>query len=198
MQVQSQQAGQVAVAWTSSTTFSQPVTTSLSAIKVGDCVVATAPTGSSTSFTATTMSVSTPVNGQCGGAGGGPGARPGGGQRPSGAPSGVPGRTGAFATGTVSSVSGSTLVIAARQPGSTGSTTNRTVTVGSATQITTQQPTTSQSVKVGLCVTAQGSADSTGTVAATSVRISNPVNGQCAAGGFGGFGAGNGAGTTGG
>jgi hypothetical protein len=110
----------------------------------------------------------------------------------------VPGRTGAFATGTVSSVSGSTLVIAARQPGSTGSATNRTVTVGSATQITTQQPTTSQSLKVGLCVTAQGSADSTGTVAATSVRISNPVNGQCAAGGFGGFGAGNGAGTTGG
>ncbi|MDT4937586.1 MAG: hypothetical protein QOG80_1257, partial [Pseudonocardiales bacterium] len=115
MQVQSQQAGQVGVSWTASTTFSHPVTTTLSAIKAGDCVVATAPTGSSsTSFTATALSVTTPVNGQCGGGAGGPGGQRPTGQRPSGAPSGGFGqRTGAFATGTVSSVSGSTLVIAA-------------------------------------------------------------------------------------
>jgi hypothetical protein len=41
-------------------------------------------------------------------------------------------------------------------------------------------------VTVGKCVTAQGTADSTGTVTATSVRISDPVNGQCSLGGFGG------------
>jgi hypothetical protein len=81
-------------------------------------------------------------------------------------------------------------VIAARQPGgATGSTTNRTVTVGAQTKITTPQSTTAQSVKVGLCVNAQGTADSTGTVTATSVRITNPVNGQCAVG-FGGGGNG--------
>jgi hypothetical protein len=191
MQVQSQQAGQVAVAWTSSTTFSHPVATALSTVKAGDCVVATAPSGSSsTSFTATALTVSAPVNGQCGGPGNG--QRPTG-QRPSGFPSGAPGASGAlaggaFATGTVSSVSGSTLVIAAGQPGAS-STTNRTVTVDSKTNISTQRSTTSNSLKVGLCVTAQGSSDSTGTVTASSVRITDPVNGQCTAGfGAGGFG----------
>jgi hypothetical protein len=38
---------------------------------------------------------------------------------------------------------------------------------------------------VGKCVTAQGKADSSGTVAATTVRITDPVNGQCTTG-FGG------------
>ncbi|MDT4911788.1 MAG: hypothetical protein QOC66_916 [Pseudonocardiales bacterium] len=196
MQVQSQQAGQVAVSWTSSTTFTHPVTTTLAAVKAGDCVVATAPSGSSgTSFTATALTVSAPVNGQCGGGPGGGAGGPGNGQRPSGQrpsgfPSGGAGRGaagGAFATGTVSSVSGSTVVIAARQPGSNGSTTNRNVTLNSQTKISTQQSTTSQSVKVGLCVSAQGTADSTGTVTASSVRITDPVNGQCTVG----FGGGN-------
>jgi hypothetical protein len=184
MQVQSQQTGQVAVSWTSSTTFSHSVTTAFSAVKAGDCVVATAPSGSAgTSFTATALTVSTPVNGQCGG-----GQRPAG-QRPSGLPSGAPGQRagGAFATGTVTSMSGSIVVIAARQPGPNGSTTNRSITVGPQTKITTPQSTTSQSVKVGLCVSAQGSADSSGTVTASSVRISDPVNGQCTTG----FGGGN-------
>jgi hypothetical protein len=152
-------------------------------------VVATAPVGSSTStsFTATSLSVSTPTNGQCGASGGGVGGQRPTGQRPSAAPTGGFGqRTGSFATGTVSSVSGSTLVIAAQQPGSNGTTTNRTVTTDSQTKITTQQTTNSQSLKVGLCVTAQGSTDSSGTVAASSVRISDPVNGQCSVGGFGG------------
>jgi hypothetical protein len=193
MQVQNPQAGQVAVTWTSTTTFSHPVATTLSAVKAGDCVIATAPSGTtSTSFTATAVSVSMPVNGQCGGGpagtgGPGNGQRPTG-QRPTGFPSGPPGRPaggGAFATGTISSVSGSSLVIAARQPGTTAST-NRDITAGAQTKITTQKSTTSKSLKVGLCVSAQGSADSTGTVTASSVRISNPVNGQCSLG----FGAG--------
>jgi hypothetical protein len=196
MQVQSPQAGQVAVGWTSSTTFTHPVTTTLSAVKAGDCVVATAPSGSTgTSFTATALTVSSPVNGQCGGPGGAGGPGGGGlgngqrptGQRPSGFPSGGPGGAGGgFATGTVSSVSGSSVVIAARQLGSAGSTTNRNVTVNSTTKISTQKSTTSGSLKVGLCVNAQGKADSTGKVTATSVRITNPVNGQCTVG----FGAG--------
>jgi hypothetical protein len=199
MQVQSQQAGQVAVSWTPSTTFVHPVTAKLSTVKAGDCVIATASSPSSaSSFTATALSVSKPVNGQCGGGAGGAG-RAGGvgtgqrpGPRPSGLPSGAPGRpgAGAFATGTVSSVSGSTIAIAAQQPGSNGSTTNRTVTVGSKTKISSQKSTTAKSLKVGLCVSAQGNADSTGTVTATSVRISNPVNGQCAVG-FGGVNSGD-------
>src|SRR5882757_10070334 len=74
MQVQSQQNGQVAVSWTSSTKFSHMVSTTLSAIKAGDCVLATAPTGTSasaSSFTAQTLLVSAPVNGACSGGFGG-------------------------------------------------------------------------------------------------------------------------------
>jgi hypothetical protein len=201
MQVQNQQTGQVAVAWSASTKFSHQVTTTLTAVKAGDCVTAIAPSGTdaaATSFTATTLTVSTAVDGTCGaGAGrvGGGGQRPSGfpsGQRPSGFPSGgASGRPnfGAIAGGKVTSVSGSTLVIAARQFGQNSSnstaTTNKSVTVGATTKITTEASTTSTSVQVGKCVTAQGKADSSGTVAATTVRITDPTNGQCATG-FGG------------
>ena len=200
MQVQNQQTGQVAVAWSASTKFSHQVTTTLAAVKAGDCVTAIAPSGTdaaATSFTATTMTVSAAVDGACGagafgGRGGGSGQRPSGlpsGQRPSGFPSGgASGRPnfGAVAGGKVTSVSGSTLVIAARDFGpnssSSTATTNKSVTVGASTKITTEASTTSTSVKVGKCVTAQGKADSSGTVAATTVRITDPTNGQCAVG----------------
>lgn len=198
MQVQSQQNGQVAVTWTAATKFSHTVATTLAAVKAGGCVIATAPSGTSasaSSFTARTLVVSAPINGSCG-ARGFDGQRPAG-RRPSGFPSNFPSgrssgaagrnRFGAFANGKVTSVSGSTLVIAAhqRQSGSTkNATTTKKVTVGSNTKITTDAATTSRSVAVGKCVTAQGKADSTGTVTATSVQITDPTNGQC--GGFGG------------
>jgi hypothetical protein len=211
MQVQSQQNGQVAVTWTASTKFSHTVTTTLAAVKAGDCVIASAQTGTSSasSFTASTLIVSSPTNGSCGARGFGGGQRPPGQRpsnfpsgrpsrfpsgRPSGFPSGAAGRNRvrAFADGKVSSVSGSTLVVAAqqRQPGSTkNATTTKKITIGSSTKITTNAATTSRSVAVGKCATAQGKADSTGTVTATSVQITDPVNGQCS-GGFGGFGRG--------
>jgi hypothetical protein len=211
LQVQNAQVGQVAVTWTAATKFTQQVTLGLGSIKAGDCVTAAATAGSPTaaSFTATTVTVSQAVNGRCfGGFGGGvpsPGssfrARP----RPSGTrsfarPSGAA-RAGTFATGSVVSVSGSTIVVASRSfgtgagasPGaSAGTTTNKTVTLTSATKITTVRSATDAAATVGRCVTAQGKADSTGTVAATSIAVTDPVNGQCTSGfgGFGGFGAG--------
>ena len=181
MQVQNPQTGQVAVTWTSSTKFTHQIATTLAAIKTGECVAAVAPSGTlfdATSFTATSLMVSPggcPVGG-----GPGPSGRPKGfpsGARPSGLPSGQP-RLGAVASGKVVSVAGNTVTIAARQFGGTG-TTNKTVTVGSSTKITTEAATTAASVKVGKCVTAEGKADSTGAVTATQVRIIDPVNGQC-------------------
>jgi hypothetical protein len=208
MQVQSQQNGQVAVAWTTSTKFSHTVTTTLAAIKAGDCVIAGAASGTSssaTAFTAKTLVLSSPVNGSCGARGFGGGQRPNG-QRPSGFPSNRPsgfpsnrpsGAAGgnraaaAFADGKVSSVSGATLVVAAQQRQSGASkTTTKKITVGSSTKITTDAATTSHSVVVGKCVTAQGKADSSGTVSATSVQITDPTNGQCGGGFGGGFGRG--------
>jgi hypothetical protein len=212
MQVQNQQTGQVAVSWSASTKFRHQVAVTIADVKAGDCVAAVAPSGtdsSATSFTATTLTISPAVNGSCTGGAAGPGGSggPGGGRftgappsgfpsgkLPSGLPSGVQGRPiSAVAAGKVTSVSGSTLVVAARQFGSgSTSTTNKTVTVDAKTKITTEAATTSKSVKVGKCVTAQGKADSAGTVAATSVRITDPTNGQCALffGGSGGNGNG--------
>jgi hypothetical protein len=91
----------------------------------------------------------------------------------------------------VVSVSGSTVVVAAREftSGSTSPTTaNRTVTLDSSTTITSEKSATASAVKVGRCATAQGEADSSGTVTATHLAITDPVDGQC--GGFGGFGGG--------
>jgi hypothetical protein len=172
-------------------------------VRAGDCVLATSASGSpsASSFNATQVTISPPVNGQCGGTGraGGqaPGSAPTGAPRsvPSGAPrfpsrtgsfpSGSAGgfpRTGAFATGKVTSVSGNAIVVAARQFGTGASTTSRTVTVGTLTKITTQQSTSAAALKVGLCVNAVGKPDSAGTVTATSVHITSPVNGQCTLG----------------
>jgi hypothetical protein len=194
MQVQNEQTGQVAVTWTSSTKFTHQVSATIAAVTVGDCVTAIAPSGTSvpaTSFNATSLVVRKPVNGSCTG-----GVEEGGGQQPSGSPSrlmpggptpsGAPSgkSSGIVVTGTVRSVSGTTLVIAARTPGS-NTTANKTVTVGSRTKITADAETTERSLKLGKCVTAEGKTDSSGAVTATSVRISDPVNRQC--GGFGRF-----------
>jgi hypothetical protein len=209
MQVQNAQSGQVAVAWTATTDFTHTVTTSLAAVRAGQCVTAVAPSGTSqsaSSFTATTLMVSKPVDGSCAGRAGGAGGQrpsglptgtnlppgfPTGGTLPSGFPTGAGGGDfGAFVSGKVTSVTGSTVVVAARTFGSSSTaTTNKTITAGAKTVVTTEASTTAASVKVGLCVTAQGKADSTGTVAARSVRISKPANGQCL--GFGGPGQGN-------
>lgn len=102
MQVQNQQTGQVAVTWTESTTFTQRVNTTASAINVGDCITAidaastASTTGSSATpanaSTPTTVSISPAVNGECNtGLGGGNfGGGSNGGQRPSGLPSNFP------------------------------------------------------------------------------------------------------------
>jgi hypothetical protein len=212
LQVQNAQVGQVAVTWTAATKFTQQVTLSLGSIKAGDCVTAAATAGSPTaaSFTATAVTVSQAVNGRCfGGFGGGAVPSPGSSFKPRPRPSGTrsfarpsgAARTGAFATGSVVSVSGSTIVVASRSfgpgagasPGaSAGTTTNKTVTLTSVTKITTVRSATGAAATVGRCVTVQGKTDSTGTVAATSIAVTDPVNGKCTSGfgGFGGFGAG--------
>ncbi len=106
-QVQSQQSGQVAVTWTSATSFTKQVSVKLSDVKVGDCVVATpaassstsstTPTAPATAITATSVRITAPVNGTCSPAGrfgtgtvrggNGPGGNLGG-QPPSGAEGG--------------------------------------------------------------------------------------------------------------
>jgi hypothetical protein len=208
MQVQNEQTGQVAVTWTRKTTFSHTVTEKASAIKAGSCVTAIGVSGTArtaTTFTAATVLVTPARNGSCtggfrNGAGGtgAPGGVRSGGPRsgfpsgrsfPSGVPSGAPrsgvrtGQFGAIASGKVTAVTGSTLTIAATDFGSSRTTT-KTVKLAANTKTSTQAATTSKSLAVGECVTAQGKADTTGAVAATRVEISEPTNGQCNTGFF--------------
>ncbi len=205
VQVQNQQSGQVAVTYSAKTAFSRTVATTIAKIKKGDCVTAMAPSGTSssaTSFTAARISVTSPVNGSCTGGFGGPrptGTGPSGtpptggpfpsGAAPSGAPTGVrvPGGApnfGAVASGTVRSVSGSKIVVAARQFNST-STKPMTVRAGRTTKVTTTAAATAKSLRVGRCVTAQGSTNSSGAVKATRIQVDPATNGQCTFG-FGG------------
>ena len=198
MQVQNPQSGQVAVTWTSGTTFSHEVQVGAARIVVGSCVVATATSssGSSGSFTATRVVLSSATGGSCGGGGFPGGNRPAGapgGQRPSGFPTDLPSgarrsgfpaanRNAAFAGGKVTARSGDTITVAMTAFGSSGSTTKRSVLLAATTKVYEQANTTAKSLAVGRCVTAQGKTDSSGTVTATRVQISQPTGGSCTTG----------------
>ena len=144
------------------------------------------------------------------------GAARGGGQfqRPPNAPSSPngpsgPGAGGAFgdrnvgvAVGSVTSVSGNQLTVKARpmvrptaNNGSTSNTkpksktVNVTVSLADSTAIMQTVAASEGDLAVGACVNAAGTADSVGTVTATTVTISQPQNGSCPGFGFrGGFG----------
>jgi len=142
LQVQNPQSGQVAVTYTGTTTFTEAVKATPTAVKVGSCVTVRAAGTQSTTptngqpVTALSVQLSVPVKGQCGirgggfgggaggfgGFGGGFGRTGGGGARPSGAPTGAPGfgrgAGGGFGgarpvSGQVTAVNGSTITVAA-------------------------------------------------------------------------------------
>jgi hypothetical protein len=137
-------------------------------------------------------------NGQAGGSGG----FSGGSQPPQGAGSRQIFRGFGGAFGEVTSVGANSLVVKASTPqfsqtGGTPTTTTRnvTVTVTKTTTYTTTGKGAASDVKVGQCMRAQGSSDSTGAVTAKTVQISAATNGACSttfargagAGGPGGF-----------
>lgn len=144
------------------------------------------------------------------GGGGFGGGGYGGGTRPSGMPSGMPSgsrpsgaagyqRQGGFgANGKVTAVSASGFTVQsvryARRATASGSaspapssspspsTSTVSVTVTSATTYSTTVKATASAATVGRCVTAIGKADDTGTVAATSIAVSQKTNGSCSTG----------------
>jgi hypothetical protein len=170
-----------------------------------------------TALTAATVLISLPVAGVCnagfgGGFSGVTGTRPGGqvgangggaggggaangGAVPSGAP-GVGGTgtgrgnfagIGERASGKVTSVSGSTIVVQQTNR-TTKATSEVTVTVDSSTAYTETAAARSTALKIGLCAVAVGSADSTGAVAAKSIALSPASATGCTSGfGAGGF-----------
>jgi hypothetical protein len=200
---------QVAVSWTGSTTFTTQVGADASAVTVGSCVMVTSDqSGDATSTTkiaAASVRVTKKTDDSCT-TGGQSGGRPANGEAPdgtrptdmptdmpSGAPSGAPGgQRGGFAVGEVTAVSGSGFTVASTMPGADDSSTTKiAVTTSDATTYTTTKTGSAGDVKVGVCLTSRGKADDTGAITATTIAVSQPVDGEC---GFGGFGAGRGAG----
>jgi len=187
--------GQVAVSWTDATTFTKEVSAQLADIKVGDCVaVGSDDTSSgstpSSAVTATTVRVIAKTNGSCAPAMRGPGGPDGTGPQTYGGPPPGSGGSGARpqmrmggAVGEVTAVSATGFTVDSVMPGSDSSgTTSVTVTVGADTTYTANAKGAGSDVKVGVCVAADGTTDDTGAVAAKTIAISQPQDGQC--GGF--------------
>ena len=226
-QVQSQQDGQVAVSWTSTTKFTQEVAARAADVEVGDCVLVTpsrtaasSPDDSGatddTQVTAGSVRI-TATGGTCTpqlrGPGGGSGGPSLNGSPPSGAPSGEPpgappGSTGRVrgsfgALGKVTAVSGSGFTVRWVRPAAGGSSSTRssavTVTTSSSTTYTRTAAASAADVKVGGCLDAQGTTDSTGAVTAATIALSKPVGGECGGGfvrsGTGGPGSDSGSGS---
>lgn len=209
-------ASQTAVSWTAKTRFTQQRSTVPTNLKVGDCVIAlpaapasaggstSAPTTPGANRTPTSVAAATVEIFPAASTGCGFGARPGGnGTRRSGSagtatsqPSGIPtprpsftgdprngGRFGA--TGTVTALAASSFTVrSTRSPAGAGQ--DVTVTWSSTTHFTALKSASSAAVKVGVCLSATGKPDSTGAVTATTVTVSDPINGSCRpAGAFG-------------
>jgi hypothetical protein len=206
VEVQNPQNGQVTVNFTASTTFTDTVPATLADVTVGSCVTVAAATGGTQAkaLTARTVTVSAPASGgTCAaggfGGGGGGGAQPGTTRtpnpsrpRPTGT-NGAPANFGAaFGSVTAASPTGFTVQGVAR---GTNPAVTTVVTVNSTTTYTKTAAATSSALAVGDCVTAVGTADDTGAVAARTINISKPGPTGCTAGfGRGGFRGGNGTG----
>jgi hypothetical protein len=209
VEVQDPATGQVTVTFSSSTGFSQTKSATMAALAVGDCVTAIGQRSTSaspaaggnrpTSFTAASVSIEPAVNGSCtasglGGGGGGFGGggsgfvRPSGSPRPSGSFSRGAGGGGfggggfgGLANGKVSQLSGDTMSVLVTGRGGQADTTDQ-VTLTASTSYTQTVMVNSTALKVGECVTAIGSAGSTGAVSATRITLSTPGPNGCTTG----------------
>jgi Domain of unknown function (DUF5666) len=204
---------QTAVTYSAKTTFTNTVAAKLSDVVVGVCVQArsaqpasgtggAAPTAAAGPLAAASVEISPAVNGRCtvggfrlpgAGAPGGSGApTPPAGMPTSGRTRG-PGAGGGFfglgASGKVTAVNGAGFTVESSLPVNGTATapapTTRTVQTSAATTYTRTEAANASALVVGLCVTALGKADNTGSIAATSMTLRPAQKGSCSTG-FGG------------
>lgn len=179
--------GQTAVSWTTKTTFTAEVKGSLEDVTQGACVLVRGESDDD-AVTASAVTISPAVDGECQGPGGGRGARPTDmptdrpKDLPSDAPSGAPGgRSGGMASGTVTAVSDTGFTVESTTPGADEKR-SVTVSVTDDTAFATTAQADASAVKVGVCLQTEGESDSTGAVAATSIRVSPATDGECTSG----------------
>lgn len=196
LQIQST-SGQTAVVYTTKTDITQTVEASRAGLAVGQCVSVRAATAggassSGTPVTAGRVVISAPVNGSCtrgfGSRGRSRGARRTGAlasPRPSkGTRSGG---SGLGAVGKVTAITGTSFTVASAGFGRRGATTTASpasvvVATNAATTFARQRKATPTALKTGLCVTARGPEDSSGTMTAKSLELRPAVNGTCSSG----------------
>jgi hypothetical protein len=200
LEVQNPTSGQVTVTFSATTAITETVTVTSKDVTVGSCVTVVgqpSATGAATGaaakpVTATSVTISAPVKGTCTAAGGFGGFGRGGGggagssPRPSFSPRPRPSGTGgAFgrggfggADGKVTSVSASGFVVQGRNPAA-GTDTSITVTTSATTKYLKTVTAGPSALKVGQCITAVGTPNSIGAVAARSIRISQPGPNGC-------------------
>ena len=204
---------QTAVTYSAKTTFTNTVAAKLSDVVVGVCVQArsarptsgtggAAPTAATGPVTAASVEISPAVNGRCtvggfrlpgAGAPGGSGVPTPPAGIPTSGRAGGPGAGGGFfglgASGKVTAVNGAGFTVESTSPQDSTATTavptTRSVRTSAATTYTRTEAAKANALVVGLCVTALGEADNTGSIAATSIALRPAENGSCSSG-FGG------------
>lgn len=205
LEVQNPTTGQTTVTYSSSTVLTKTVASTVSALVTGVCVNALGTptaTGSSTStsffgrpVTASTVTVSQPVNGSCTAAAGFGGrrfpGRAGGGGPANGATgrSRFPGAANfATASGRVTAVANGVAEVSATNR-ATGSAVSIPLTLTSSTTYLQNTTATATDLVVGQCARAVGTMNSIGAVAATRISISAPTANGCVTTGRFGFGS---------
>jgi hypothetical protein len=182
LEVQSTNSGQVTVNYSGTTAFTDRVSATLADVTTGSCVIVT---GTGTPITAKSVDVSTASSTGCQAGGGGMRPQNGGSGRPS-RPSGANrpggGGPGGRSVGKVTAVSGTGFTVQQDNP-QTGATTDVQVTVDGSTTYTKAESASASALKVGECVTANGQADSSGAVTATTIAISQASPNGCTVGG---------------
>lgn len=189
LQVRNDQTGEVKVTYTDTTELTQQISGSVADLAVGSCVLVMSDGATdSDPVTATAVTVSAAVDGSCQG-GTPPGGIPSGGI-PSGAPpsgqappSGGAGMPGGGVIGLVTEVTDTGFTVESVVPGGESGE-PRSVAVSETTTWMITEAATASALTVGRCVNATGETDDAGTVTATSIAVSDPVDGECA-GGFG-------------
>ena len=83
----------------------------------------------------------------------------------------------------MTAISDAGFTVASQRQGADDAATTVTVTTSADTTYTTTASATATDVKVGVCVTSRGETDDTGALTATSIAVSDPVDGECAVGG---------------
>jgi hypothetical protein len=183
--------GDSTVTYATTTTITQTSTGSLANVTPGLCITAAGTKDATGTLVATTVLLSAPVSGSCttgfrGGAGGTFSPPAGATPRPSFSP---PAGAGS-ARGLVKSVTGTSVTLTE----TTGTTTTTvTINVPTTVKVTTSSVVQPSALQTGQCLTALGTKNSSGTVAARSLSITPAGANGCTAGfGRGGFGGGGG------